>query len=559
MSTQEPKPLTSPAGRGLHVIGDASLLTMDRLDVIGRRLDLDPRIASVSLVAHPRVTSGWLRSTGPAGVAVVVGLDAETFVGHAPTDAPELQAWARTASERGLWHDWLLTNDVDVARAAPICEPSAMDTHEMTSPSSSRFMLADGPVRVDALSIAVDATWLQEHQTGAQVLTVAAIEALAKHPGVSSIALSGIAELPSYARHLAHVPKVRVGMPTERSDVVWYPNQIDGRSDIGAARDLGCRVVTTYLDLIAYDVPRYHASEEAWAAYRALQRVIALSVDGITTISADVADRLLEEVPRLDADRVRAIPLGIDHLDREEAVDEAPEVLRSVVEGIGVRPFILVLGNDFRHKNRDFAIRTWQELLRRGVSCDLVLAGLHVKGSSSKADEDALLSTHVDLRGSAHRIGHVSNEARLWLLANASAVHYPSSAEGFGFVPYEAATLGTPTTFTDFGPLKEIARAKGVPRRWVVSEHADDLFLLLTDEAHRSARVADLRSAVAQRTWHEFAHQLVEFFIEIGRMDPAVTSAVATTSSDTAKLAAIISSRSYRAAERLRRLRLRRG
>ena len=74
------------------------------------------------------------------------------------------------------------------------------------------------------------------------------------------------------------------------SDVVWYPNQIDGRSNIAAARRLGARVVTTYLDLIAYDIPRYHGSPEAWQAYRSLQRRIALSVDGITTISADVAD-----------------------------------------------------------------------------------------------------------------------------------------------------------------------------------------------------------------------------------------------------------------------------
>lgn len=35
---------------------------------------------------------------------------------------------------------------------------------------------------------------------------------------------------------------------------------------------------------------------------------------------------------------------------------------------------------------------------------------------------------------------------------------YPSSAEVFGFVPYEAAALGTPSTFTNFGPHKEIAR-----------------------------------------------------------------------------------------------------
>lgn len=562
MSQPTTKPMTSPGGRPLQVIGETSLLTMDRLDAIGRRLDADPRIASVSLVGAPGVRIGWLRSTAPAGAAVVIAGDTSALVRTpiaASGAAIGLQAWARETAERGLWHDWLLTSDVDVVRAAVICDPSAMDAAEAGSPSAARFAVADARPRQDTMRITVDATWLQEHQTGAQVLTVAAIEALARQSRVSSIALSGIEALPPYASHLASLSKVSVGTPSARADIVWYPNQIDGRSDIGAARELGRRVVTTYLDLIAYDIPRYHAGEDAWATYRALQRVIALSVDGITTISADVAQRLLEEVPRLEPDRVRPIPLGIDHLEREQAPEEPPAELTGLVASLGVRPFVLVLGNDFQHKNRDFAIRAWQELLRRGISCDLVLAGLHVKGSSSKEDEDAILASHVDLRGSVHRLGHVSSDARLWLLANAGAVHYPSSAEGFGFVPYEAATLGTPTTFTDFGPLREIAKAKGAPRRWTIDAHADDLALLLTDDAHRTARVADLRLATAERTWDRFASDLVAFLDEVSRMEPAITSTVASTSSDTARLAAIMSSRSYRAAERLRRLRPRRG
>ena len=552
------RPLTSPGGRALHVVGDASLVTMDRLDAIGRHMDQDPRIASVSLVGVPSVRSGWIRGTAPNGAVILMAMDAASLslpLPAAEATSLEIAAWARSLAERGLWHDWLLTSDVDVVRAPVVTPPAPMDALEALSHSSAHFALQDGASRPrPPLSVAVDATWLKEHQTGAQVLTVAAVEALARHVSIGQIHMFGITELPAYARHLAGDPKVSIGHPDRQADIAWYPNQIDGRSDISVAREVGRRVVTTYLDLIAYDIPRYHSSDEAWESYRAFQRQIAMSVDGISTISADVATRLLEEAPRLEASRVRAVPLGIDHLDEQEVPSDMPEELSSGASGLGARPFILLLGNDFRHKNRDFAISVWEELLHRGISCDIVLAGLHVKGSSSKEREDVLLAAHVNLRGAAHRLGHVSNEARIWLLANAKAVHYPTSAEGFGFVPYEAAALGTPSTFTDFGPLKEISGATGLPKQWEIDAHADDLQSLLTDSVAAELRTRELAQAGVRRTWNDFATDLVSFFESISGFEPVLASAVISTHSDSAKLAAVMSSRAYRALERARRV-----
>ncbi len=190
-------------------------------------------------------------------------------------------------------------------------------------------------------------------------------------------------------------------------------------------------MITTYLDLIAYDIPKYHASPEAWATYRAMQRKIALSVDGITTISKDVAKRLYQETPGLDPKRIQAIPLGVDDVTTDTKSEKPKNFNPS-------KPFILVLGNDFNHKNRDFAIKVWQELLNQGHSIDLVLAGLHVKSSSSKVKEQELLNKHVNIRGAITTLGHVTSEERTWLLSKAAAVLDTSSAEGFGFVPYEA-------------------------------------------------------------------------------------------------------------------------
>ncbi len=553
------KPLTTPKGRSFIVFGDPSVITMDRLPLINDRFDSDPRIASVSVVAHPNPGQQFLRATAPAGCAVAVATDLSALTSEL-TDAATaeaLQVWARTASERGLWHDWWLTNARDIARAEIFASMSDLDEREAGDLASSRHE-ARQPDACDpnAITITVDATWLGPHQTGAQVLTTAAIEALARNPQVAGIRLTGISELPAYAEHLGDLDKVRVetGEETESAptDVIWYPNQIDQRVDISQARSLGRRVITTYLDLIAYDIPRYHASADAWAAYRSLQRRIALSVDGITTISPDVAARLQQEVPRLDGERIRPIPLGLDHIS-PTAGEPGPDIA-DLAAKLGNRPFVLVLGNDFQHKNRDFAIRVWEQVLSESVNCDLVLAGLHVKSSSSKDQEELLLAQHTNLRGAAHTVGHVSAHSREWLMAQAAAVLYPSSAEGFGFVPYEAAALGTPTTFTSFGPLAEISQISDVPQSWSVGTHGRDLTALLTDPRAAQGRVENLRAAIARSTWDGFAGQLLDFIQHIDRLPPVEAALAGGTATDASALASVLSSKTWRATAPLRRI-----
>ncbi len=556
--------IRSRHGRALVVIGDPSLLTMDRLSEFTSRIDTDPRIVSLSLVGGPVGAEQWLRAAGPAGPLIAVATDAEDLIGHLDPDDPvALSLWLRHASERGLWHDWWVTSSSDVVRAEPVMVPAEIDRAEAEDPSGAHHgVLHHYHPKSGALSITVDVTWLGPYETGSQVLTTAAIGALADQPSIRQIRLVGLTELPDYAAHLLEHPRVGLQDPNEpspMSDIVWYPNQIDGRSSIADARRLGARVVATYLDLIAYDISRYHGSEEAWRAYRSLQRRIALSVDGITTISADVAARLLAEVPRLDPGRVLALPLGLDHISEDQAPEQPDDDLAETVKALGRKRFVAVLGNDFQHKNRDFAIKVWQRALQAGQPCDLVLAGLHVKGSSSKKQEDDLIARHLDLRGRIHVVGHLSSASRAWLLAHAEVVLYPSSAEGFGLVPYEAAVLGTPTVFTDFGPLREIADVPGMPTTWSIDAHAADLVELLSNPQSRVDRVTALHRAIERHSWSEFARSLADFFARVTRLPEVATSAIGADSAaaDAAALSAILSSRSWRAMSSLRRLRRR--
>jgi len=190
-------------GTKIHVVGDPSLLTMDRIQILGDRFDSDPRIASVSVQYHPEHESTFLRATGPAGVTIAI---ANNDLVPANED---LTIWASQASARGLWHDWWLTNTRDIKSAPTICEPNAMDAQERDDPSGSHFEAFNkSSIDPNNLTLTIDVTWLGPHETGAQVLTTAAIPAVANQPNVHSIRLIGLDELPAYAAHLTYLPKV---------------------------------------------------------------------------------------------------------------------------------------------------------------------------------------------------------------------------------------------------------------------------------------------------------------------------------------------------------------
>lgn len=503
------------AGRPVVVLGVPDLLNAERWARAGALLDSDPRIASVSVI--PGAGERVISAVAPAGVVMICAADLTALAGT-PEDAASLQEWATAGRHRGLRHLHMTDSGADIARAPSVASLHLVDRRELDDPSSSR---ADTEPRIPGpLSILVDGSWLGPHQTGAQVLTVEAIRALLRNPGVGHVAMIGCEQLPAYAADLGRNEHFSLG--ARRADIFWYPNQLDHRSAIDAARTWGRRVITTYLDLIAYDIDAYHASLDSWAEYRSLQRRVALASDGITTISADVALRLLAEIPTLDPVRVRPLPLGLDHIP----VTTAPAA------GDG-RPYMLVLGNDFLHKNRDLAIRVWEDVLRRGVSIDLVLAGLHVHASSSQRFEKRLLDRHVDLRGSVRVLGHVTEQERTELLRDAAVVLYPTSAEGFGFIPYEAATLGTPASFVGFGPLSEISGLATLPQTWSVEELAADVTALLTDPGARTARVSHLQRVIDRLTWDWFAEGFVEFAGEISALTVAPGALLARVSADT--------------------------
>ena len=115
----------------------------------------------------------------------------------------------------------------------------------------------------------------------------------------------------------------------------------------------------------------------------------------------------------------------------------------------------------------------------------------------------------------------VPSAERNWLMRHADLVLYPSSAEGFGLVPFEAARFGTPTLFTRFGPLQEMAPDVPVAAEdWSPEALAAAADALLSDQAQARVQVESCLAAGAKYTWAATAERLTDIYRHVLALAP---------------------------------------
>ena len=379
------------------------------------------------------------------------------------------------------------------------------DIHRSDSPLALALNSARG--KVLGLHVLVDGTCLGPHEMGTQVTTVALIEALARHPDVAEVSVALAGALPAYAHTALNQPGVRAGRLDElgRADIAHRPFQPNEGFTAEVWRQHAERVIVTVHDLISFHVGSYSGDPEAWRRYRRIMRDSMRAVDGVVVVSEDVRAQLgLFRLP-VEDQRVFVVPNGTEHLSGEETA-RCPEQL--FARGFVAGEFLLCLGTNYTHKNRDLAILTVNELRRRGRDVALVLAGPSVPWGSSRALEATAMPND-----GVFIVPEVPSAERNWLLRHASLVLYPTSAEGFGLVPYEAARFGTPTVHVGFGPLDEVGGDLPVRARdWHPESLADAAEALLADPALARAQVASCLEAGAAYTWEQAADRLVEAY-----------------------------------------------
>jgi len=484
----DPAPIAAPAGGAILLSRDCLVLTKGPSDEFAG----SPEAAVAEMVM--RAERRGLRAV----------LDPSTYV---------TRLW-----EGAHWGDPPL-DDEAVRRLLQHLHPAALKLHDQQKRRNETplgLAMATARAKVRGLRILIDASCLGPIENGTQVQTLALVEALARRDDVQWVGVGLQGSVPRYAERVLADPKVRV-IPTTKlrfpegqgADVLHRPFQPTGGLPWMNWRKSADRVLVTLQDLIAYSVGAYHDRPRVWMQYRrGIQQSVA-KADGLVVISHDVAGDLgRERLPKV-AERTFVVENGTDHLSGDEPETFPAELL---ARGWAARDFLVVLGANYSHKNRDLALRVFRRLREQNPSLGLVLAGVAVAEGSSRVLEA------IELRDTdgVVTLPDVTSEERNWLLRHASICFYPTSNEGFGLVPFEAARFGTPTVFTRFGPLAEVL--DGVPvaaTSWDPDELAACCQRLLDDPQLAVEQVTATLKCGGRYTWDETAARLVRAYREL--------------------------------------------
>jgi GT2 family glycosyltransferase len=412
----------------------------------------------------------------------------------------------------------------EVLRRYPTYPKQIQDVERMITAGgleSRRIMgLRSWLVKARGLLLGLDYRMVGAEGTGTTQLVTETARALARHEQVASLMLYVDRDNPVHLQHPSDffvddevvLRRLSTGeVPTNHEcDVFIRPSQFVRESELPLALAAAPRWHLHVLDGIAYENPQYWRDADEWMIYRALQERSVASADSVSALSASVGDwmvaaGLLDHGPMVAH---CAVPSRITG-EHYEPVLAALNTLRLVQYGAA-----------FLHKNRTFTVDVAVELARRGWDVDLAFAGPDpTYGSSRDQELTRLAIADAELgrgpcsvgKGSLlwRRSSFVSEEQLHALVRQATVVLYPSTVEGFGMVPFEAAAWGTPCLASSAGGLSEVLPPTVLMSTFDVAHWADAVEELATDPASQTRNIDGIRGRGERLDWSASANLFV--------------------------------------------------
>ena len=160
------------------------------------------------------------------------------------------------------------------------------------------------------------------------------------------------------------------------------------------------------------------------------------TADTVVTLT-EASKKELTETQGIEADRIRIIGCGWEHLLAQQEEDEHLDP--RLTDG----GYYFFIGNLYPHKNLKWFLD------EAAANPDSVFAIAGKMPFDIAADLGLSLPNVLFL-------GYISDAYMKWLIGHAKALLFPSRAEGFGIPPLEALALGRPAVVSDIPVLREI-------------------------------------------------------------------------------------------------------
>ena len=233
-----------------------------------------------------------------------------------------------------------------------------------------------------------------------------------------------------------------------RDGVVYYNTGHSNLTDttLGAVKSLpGARIAVLIHDMIPLDFPQFTRPGQTQIFADKMRRVAA-SADRVICNSAVTA----ADVARHFAGFGRVPDRMVAHL----GIDPPTAAPTLPADHAALQPYFLCLGTIEPRKNHALLLDIWD-----GFAADPPAGGIpHLLIAGSRGwRNDAVFARldKLDPNGPVRDLGGVDDHQRAALMAQATALLFPSHAEGFGLPPAEAAARGIPVLCNDLAVLRE--------------------------------------------------------------------------------------------------------
>ncbi len=255
------------------------------------------------------------------------------------------------------------------------------------------------------------------------------------------------------------------------------------------------RWVVLHLDIIA--LRSLELRSAAWARKRVVRDSLRYADHVVSISEASVADirDFFPDLP-LDAGRVTVVPQGVATArfaarPGDVTFRTLEPAVRRLVES---KPYVLVMGNGFPHKQVDRALAS------------LATQELPVISLGGHPEEASYPGVHF------LPTGRLSDELLQRLIASAALLVYPSAYEGFGLPLAEAVAAGTRVLAFSSDAVDESVRALGIGGFVDFFSDFDELPALTTAAVARPRPAARDRERI--RTSGEFDDRLIDLLLE---------------------------------------------